>query len=162
MYQVRQEHFGQSLRPSWKLGRDGKSYGKTSVLPVHFRLIIKDVVYRPRFRDNARVNLGQNYRSVGKQFLLLPDPARYLTDRLVSVNIPVPSINNILQISSEELLSALNEVFLIDTFSISTVPVAIRSFIHHFYPAYLDPFLEYAYKSDPAKETFMKEEYKDP
>ena len=93
--------------------------------------------------------MGTNYKSVGQQFLLLPDPTRYLTDRLVSVNIPVPSINSVLQISSDELLPALNEVFLLDTFTISTVPVAIRSFVHHFYPAYLDVFEEYVMKSDP-------------
>jgi hypothetical protein len=90
---------------------------------------------RPRLREVARNKMGQNYQSVGKQYLLLPDPTRYLTDRLVSVNIPVPSINSVLQVSSQELLPALNEVFLLDTFGISTVPVAIRSFIHHFYPA---------------------------
>jgi hypothetical protein len=102
--------------------------------------------------------MGQNYQSVGKQYLLLPDPTRYLTDRLVSVNIPVPSINSILQISSQELLPALNEVFLLDTFGISTVPVAIRSFVHHFFPAYLDVFAEYAMKSDPDRKALVEEE----
>jgi hypothetical protein len=102
--------------------------------------------------------MGQSYRSVGKQFLLLPDPTRFLTDKLVSVNIPVPSINSILQVSSRELLPALNEVFLLDTFGISTVPVAIRSFVHHFYPAYLDPFVEYAEKSDPDRKALVEEE----
>jgi hypothetical protein len=89
---------------------------------------------RPRLREVARNKMGQNFQSVGKQYLLLPDPTRYLTDRLVSVNIPVPSINSVLQVSSQELLPALNEVFLLDTFGISTVPVAIRSFVHHFFP----------------------------
>lgn len=101
---------------------------------------------------------NQNYKSVGKQFLLLPDPTRFITDRLVSVNIPVPSIDSIIQISPQELLPALNEVFLLDTFSISIVPVAIRSFVHHFYPAYLDVFAEHALKSDPDRKTLVEEE----
>ena len=90
--------------------------------------------------------------------MLLPDPTRYITDRLVSVNIPVPSIDSIIQISSQELLPALNEVFLLDTFSISIVPVAIRSFVHHFYPAYLDVFAEYATKSDPDRKALVEDE----
>lgn len=75
----------------------------------------------------------------------------------MSVNIAEPAINSILQISTQELLPALNEVFLLDTFTISTVPVAIRSFVHHFYPAYLDPLLEYATKTDPDRKTKMTE-----
>jgi hypothetical protein len=98
----------------------------------------------PRFRENAK--LGQNYRSVGEQYLLLPEPTRYLTDRLVSVNTQVPEVDTIVQLSSKELLPALNEVFLLDTFSISYVSTAIRSFIHHFHPAYGQPIADYAKK----------------
>jgi hypothetical protein len=46
---------------------------------------------------------------------------------------------------------ALNEVFSLDTFSISIIPVAIRSFVHHFYPAYGFPLVEFAAKSDPER-----------
>ena len=92
------------------------------------------------------MKLGQNYRSVGEHYLLLPEPIRYLTDRLVSVNIAVPPIESIVQISSRELLPALNEVFTINTFTISYVSVAIRSFVHHFYPAYGSPVVDYAEK----------------
>jgi len=98
----------------------------------------------PRFRDNARVELGQNFTSVGEQYLLLPEPIRYLTDRLVSLDTAVPPIESIVQISSHELLPALNDVFKLDTFTISYVSVAIRSFIHHFYPAYGLPVVNYA------------------
>ena len=112
---------------------------------------------RPKFREVCRNQLEQNYQGVGRQYLLLPDPTRYLTDRLVSVNIAEPAINSILQISTQEMLPALNEVFLLDTFTISTVPVAIRSFVHHFYPAYLDPLLEYATKTDPDRKTKTQE-----
>ena len=101
---------------------------------------------RPRYRDNARASLGQNYTSVGEQYLLLPEPTRYLTDRLVSVNVQVPEIDTIMQISSRQILPALNEVFTLDTFTISYVSVAIRSFVHHFYPAYGPPIVDFAKK----------------
>jgi hypothetical protein len=51
-----------------------------------------------------------------------------------------------MQISSCEILPALNEVFTLDTFTISYVSVAIRSFVHHFYPAYGPPIADYAEK----------------
>jgi hypothetical protein len=57
-----------------------------------------------------------------------------------------PNQESILQVSSRELLPALNEVFL------------IRSFVHHFYPAYLDSFVEYAEKSDPDRKALVEEE----
>lgn len=116
--------------------------------PRTLRPILKTILESwegwPDYRDNAKPRLGQNYRGVGEQFLLLPEPTRYLTDRLVSVNIQVPEVGSIVQISSRELLPALNEVFLLDTFAISVVSVAIRSFVHHFYPAYGAPVVDYA------------------
>lgn len=78
--------------------------------------------------------------------MLLPEPIRFLTDKLVSVNTQVPEVDNIVQISTHELLPALNEVFTLDVFAISYVSVAIRSFVHHFYPAYGQPIREYAEK----------------
>ena len=62
------------------------------------------------------------------------------------MNTQVPEIDNIVQISSQELLPALEEVFLLDTFSISYVSVAIRSFVHHFHPAYGPVLNDYADK----------------
>ena len=104
------------------------------------------VSHRPQYRDNARVKLGQDYSSVGLHYLLLPEPIRFLTDKLVSVNTQVPEVDNVVQISTNELLPALNEVFTLDVFAISYVSVAIRSFVHHFYPAYRQPILDYAEK----------------
>ena len=75
----------------------------------------------------------------------------YLADQLVSLDTTVPPIESIVQVSSHELLPALNEIFKLDTFAISYVSVAIRSFIHHFYPAYGLAVAEYAKKK-------MKEE----
>lgn len=58
----------------------------------------------------------------------------------------MPEIDNIVQISSREILPALDEVFLLTTFSISYVSVAIRSFVHHFHPAYGPVMNDYADK----------------
>lgn len=58
----------------------------------------------------------------------------------------MPEIDNIVQISSREILPALDEVFLLTTFSISYVSVAIRSFVHHFHPAYGPVLNDYADK----------------
>eukprot|EP00574_Skeletonema_japonicum_P006221 CAMPEP_0201723224 /NCGR_PEP_ID=MMETSP0593-20130828/7349_1 /ASSEMBLY_ACC=CAM_ASM_000672 /TAXON_ID=267983 /ORGANISM="Skeletonema japonicum, Strain CCMP2506" /LENGTH=680 /DNA_ID=CAMNT_0048214301 /DNA_START=215 /DNA_END=2253 /DNA_ORIENTATION=+ len=116
--------------------------------PRTLRPIVKTILENwegwPSYRENMRSNLGQDYRSVGEQFLLLPEPIRYLTDRLVSVNTAVPEIDAVYSISSRELLPALAEVFTLETLQISLVPVAIRSFIHHFYPAYDAPFVAFA------------------
>lgn len=131
------------------LGEDGYTpwvSGPSRTLRPIVKTILESWEGWPRFRDNARVRLGQNYRSVGEQYLLLPEPTRYLTDRLVSVNTQVPEVDTIVQLSSKELLPALNEVFLLDTFSISYVSTAIRSFIHHFHPAYGQPIADYAKK----------------
>jgi len=97
-------------------------------------------------RDSFRSTAKQDYVHVGIQHLFLPDPARYLTDRLVSVQISAPPVERILKISSKELFPALEELFPLDVFSISIIPAALRSFIHHFYPAYWSPFIDFAQK----------------
>ena len=75
----------------------------------------------------------------------MPDVGRYLTDRLVSVNVATYPIDDVLRVSPRDLYSALEKAFPLDVFTISLVPTAIRSFIHHFFPAYTD-FAEYASK----------------
>ncbi|KAL3791624.1 hypothetical protein HJC23_012214 [Cyclotella cryptica] len=143
------------------LGEDGATLyasGPSRTLRPITKAILESWEGWPRFRDNARNKLAQNYQNIGKQFMLIPEPTRYLTDRLVSVNIAVPSINCVLQVSSQELLPALNEVFSLDTFSISIIPVAIRSFVHHFYPAYGFPLIDFAAKLDPETKTTAREE----
>ena len=129
------------------LGEDGYTPW-VSGPPRTLRPILKSILENwegwPKYRDNAKVKLGQNYRSLGEQFLLLPESIRYLTDRLVSVNIAVPEIDVVYSISTRELLPALSEVFTLETLQISLVPVAIRSFVHHFYPAYGEPFVSIA------------------
>mmetsp|Transcript_1186 Transcript_1186/g.2515 ORF Transcript_1186/g.2515 Transcript_1186/m.2515 type:complete len:722 (-) Transcript_1186:353-2518(-) len=131
------------------IGEDGYTpwvSGPSRTLRPILKTILESWEGWPRYRENAREKLGQNYKSVGEQYILLPEPIRYLEGRLVSVNTQVPEIDNIVQISSRELLPALNEVFTLRTFEISYVSVAIRSFVHHFYPAYGSPVIDYAKK----------------
>jgi len=133
------------------MGEDGKTLyasGPPRTLRPLTRAIIESWEGWPRFRDSFRATVSQNYSSIGIQHLLLPEPVRYLSDRLVSVNVQVPPLDSIVRISAEDLLPALNSSFPLDVFSISFVPAAIRSFIHHFYPAYEFPVVEYAEKKD--------------
>jgi Lipase (class 3) len=116
--------------------------------PRTLRPIIKTIFESwngwPRFRDEALGNLGtQDYSSVGIQFVLLPDPARYLADRFLSINLAVPPVHTVLRISPRELLPSLVQNFPLDVFEISFIPQALRSFIHHFFPAYGTPFADY-------------------
>ena len=97
----------------------------------------------PEFRDAFHKNSNQTYISVGVQHLLLPEPTRYLTDRFITVDIAVPPVQTILQLSSRDLLPALTKAFPLDTFEISYVPQAIRSFVHHFFPAYSASLVDY-------------------
>ncbi|KAG7340701.1 lipase class 3 [Nitzschia inconspicua] len=99
----------------------------------------------PRFRENWK-GTNQRYQSVGTQHLLMPEPLRYLNDRFFSVNIGVPPTEVIVRLSSTELLPALNSMFPLDVFQISLIPQAVRSFLHHFYPAYDSTIADYAAK----------------
>merc|ERR1712084_72272 len=69
---------------------------------------------------------------------LLPEPTRYITDRLISIDISVPPLDTVLTVplNGRKFLYFLNQFFPLTTLRVSTVPVALRSFIHHFYPAY--------------------------
>jgi hypothetical protein len=131
------------------VGEDGVTpyaSGPPRSLRTITRAIIESWEGWPRFRDTFKNTVNQNYTCVGVQHILLPEPIRYLTDRLVSVNVGVPPVDGMLRISSQELLSSLEATFPLDTFSISFVPAAIRSFVHHFYPAYGFPIVDFAAK----------------
>jgi hypothetical protein len=131
------------------LGEDGKTLyasGPPRTLRPITRAIISAWEGWPRFRDSFRDTVSQNYTSVGVQHILLTEPVRYLSDRLVAVDVQVPPVESVLRISSEELLPAVSSVFPLDVFGISFVPTAIRSFVHHFYPAYGFPMVDYADK----------------
>lgn len=99
----------------------------------------------PQFRENWK-STNQAFQSIGIQHLLLPEPQRYLTDRFVSPNVGVPPTDQMVKISSSELLPALDQIFPLDTYQISLIPQAVRSFLHHFYPAYDSSISGYASK----------------
>ena len=135
------------------LGEDGKTLyasGPPRTLRPITRAIIESWEGWPRFRDNFRATVNQNYKPVGIQHILLPEPIRYLSDRLVAVNLQVPDVEGVLRISPDDLLPALQELFPLDVFRISFVPSAIRSFIHHFFPAYGFPIVDYCNKNKPS------------
>ena len=100
----------------------------------------------PQFRDNWKSTCNTQYHSVGIQHLLLPEPLRYLNDRFISVNVGIPPVDAIVRISPRDLLPALDQTFPLDTFKVSLVPQAVRSFLHHFYPAYDTSIADYATK----------------
>lgn len=137
------------------LGEDGVSLyasGPNRALRPILRSILESWEGWPNLRENLLGSaVVQDYESVGTQHLLLPDPSRYLTDRLLTVNVGAPPLEEVIRISPGELYAALEEVFPLDTFSISFVPAAIRSFIHHFYPAYEQGLTGYVEK-ETAKE----------
>ena len=97
----------------------------------------------PGLRKNFTETGSQTYVAAGIQHVLVPEPTRYLADRFVAVNIPVPPTEALVQLNADELLPALEKVFPLDEFEISFVPTAVRSFVHHFYPAYGSPFADY-------------------
>ncbi|EED91263.1 predicted protein [Thalassiosira pseudonana CCMP1335] len=115
--------------------------------------LIDDLGEEPCDRSQRQsLNLGKDGRDI--ETTLDSSLGRTIEVLEVSVNTAVPPIDTVLQVSPRELLPALNEVFTLDTFSISLIPVAIRSFIHHFYPAYGPNFAEYAFKLEtPEKKT---------
>lgn len=98
---------------------------RRSLRPIT-RVILSSWAGWPEFRVNWKGTNSQYFQSVGIQHLYLPDAQRYLTDRFVSANIGVPPIDNVIRLSSNELLPALNAVFPLDTFQISLIPQAVR------------------------------------
>lgn len=131
------------------LGNDGitlYSSGPIRSLRPITRAIFKAWNGWPQFRDNWKGTCDTQHHSVGIQHLLLPEPLRYLNDRFISVNVGVPPVDAIVRISPKDLLPALDETFPLDTFQVSLVPQAVRSFLHHFYPAYDAAITDFANK----------------
>jgi len=121
------------------LGKDGitlYSTGPIRSLRPMTRAIFQAWDGWPQFRDNWKGTCDTQYQSIGIQHMMLPEPLRYLNDRFISVNVGVPPVHAIVRISPEDLLPALDLTFPLDTFKVSLVPQAVRSFLHHFYPAY--------------------------
>jgi hypothetical protein len=131
------------------LGEDGKTL-YSSGPPRSLRLVTRALVEAwegwPRFRDIVRAAGPQGYQAVGLQHIILPEPVRYLTDRFVNVNVNVPPADEIVRVAPNELYKALETIFPLDVFELSYVTSAIRGFLHHFYPAYDAPLVDYAQK----------------
>ena len=115
--------------------------------PRTLRPIVRKVVEAwegwPRFRDIYKETSSQNYTTVGVPHIMLPEPTRYLADRFVSVNVPVPAIEAIVKVSPCQLHALLDETFPLRVFEISYLPQALRGFVHHFYPAYDEPIVDF-------------------
>ncbi len=131
------------------LGDDGVTI-YASGPPRTLRLVIRALLETwedwPTFRDNNRYVMKQDYTSIGVQHILMSDRGRFLSDRLLAVDINAFPVDDVLRVSSKELYGVLEEVFPLNVFSISVVPTAIRSFVHHFVPAYADGFDMYIKK----------------
>jgi len=142
------------------LGEDGITLYSTG--PIRSLRPITRAIFQawdgwPQFRNYWKGTCNMQYQSVGIQHILLPEPLRYLNDRFISVNVGVPPVNAIVRISPEELLPALDLTFPLDTFQVSLVPQAVRSFQHHFYPAYESSISGFAKKiKDEEKSALAK------
>ena len=62
----------------------------------------------------------------------------------MSVNVNVPVVDELVRLSSDDLYEALETIFPLDVFELSMLTNGIRGFIHHFYPAYDAPLVQYA------------------
>ena len=92
--------------------------------------------------------MQQDYSGIGVQHLLMSDLGRFLSDRIFAVDINAYPVDDILRVSSRDLYGALDDAFPLDDLSISVLPTAIRSFIHHFSPAYVNGFDSYVRKEE--------------
>ena len=98
---------------------------RRSLRPIT-RVILSSWEGWPKFRENWKQTNQQRFQAVGTQHLFLPDSQRYLTDRFMAANVGVPPTDQMIRISSTELLPALHAVFPLDTFQISLIPQAVR------------------------------------
>jgi len=136
------------------IGADGNTLwasGPSRTLRPVARSIVEEWGKWPMLRERFRETANQSYIPVGVQHLLMPEPSRYLTDRLVSVNLAVPDVETIVTIPPSQLMDALEDAFPLDTFDVSYVPAAVRSFIHHFHPAYVATVDKYCHQEDKEK-----------
>lgn len=131
------------------LGLDGKTL-YASGPPRSLRLVAKALVDAwdgwGNYRDMILAAGPQKYEHVGLQHIILPEPARFLSDRFVNVNVNIPAVDEIVRVSPDELYTALESLFPLDVFELSYLTSGIRGFLHHFFPAYDLPLVQYAQK----------------
>ena len=63
----------------------------------------------------------------------------YLADKVFALVVDVPEAYCLVRLPPAALPRALDGAFKLEEFSISLVPAALRSFVHHFHPAYSEP-----------------------
>lgn len=131
------------------LGSDGKTLYASgpprSLRPVA-RKLAEAWAGWDNYRDTILAAGSQEYQPVGMQHIILPEPVRFLTDRFVNVNVNIPVVDEIVRVSPDELYTALETIFPLDVFELSYLTSAIRGFLHHFFPAYDAPLVQYAQK----------------
>uniref|UniRef100_A0A7S2KYC6 Fungal lipase-type domain-containing protein n=2 Tax=Leptocylindrus danicus TaxID=163516 RepID=A0A7S2KYC6_9STRA len=146
------------------MGEDGLTpwvNGPPRTLRPIVRQLFESLEVWPKMRTNYELTGGCKYVFIGTPHLLLPEPSRYLTDRLVSVNLAVPPIDTVLKAEATQLVPMLQKAFPLDEFSISLVSVALRSFIHHFHPAYGLAMEDHVMGNPSKSENALKEAEKD-
>jgi hypothetical protein len=138
------------------LGEDGKTLyasGPARTLRYVTRALIDAWEGWPRYRDMLKAAGKQYYQHIGTQHIILPEPVRFVTDRFVNVNVNVPEVDEIVRLAPSELYKALDTLFPLDVFELSYLTSAIRGFVHHFYPAYDSPLVDYAQKVGKVRKT---------
>mmetsp|Transcript_19044 Transcript_19044/g.29454 ORF Transcript_19044/g.29454 Transcript_19044/m.29454 type:complete len:840 (+) Transcript_19044:137-2656(+) len=146
------------------MGEDGLTpwvNGPPRTLRPIVRQLFESLEVWPKMRTNYELTGECKYVFIGTPHLLLPEPSRYLTDRLVSVNLAVPPIDTVLKAEATQLVPMLQKAFPLDEFSISLVSVALRSFIHHFHPAYGLAMEDHVMGNPRKSEIALKEAEKD-
>jgi len=121
------------------MGDDGLTpfvNGPPRTLRPIVRSIAESMKIWPSLIERYEVTGSCKFVHIGTPHLILPEKSRYVTDRLVGVNVAIPPIESIVQLKSQQFFELLDNKFPLDEFSISYVSVAVRSFVHHFHPAY--------------------------
>lgn len=113
--------------------------GPPRVMRALVKMVMQSASEWPQIRETYRGEAWQNFEHTGDQYLILPEVPRYLADRILSLIVDVPVPEMVVRVNAADLPRALNTAFPLDPFSISLVPAALRSFVHHFHPAYSEP-----------------------
>jgi len=117
--------------------------GPPRVLRNVARAILETAEDWPEVRAVYLQEANQTFDHLGEAHLLMPaQAARYLADRLFALVVDVPETVLLVRCAAADLPEALDHAFQLEEFSISLAPAGLRSFIHHFHPAYSAPLEE--------------------
>ena len=141
------------------IGDDGVTLfasGPARVLRPLARAIFASAKDWPDLRDLYVAEANQTYAHTGDAYLFIPDEARYLADRILNLIVDVPEPAELVKCAPNDLPTCLNAAFPLEEFSISLVPAALRSFVHHFHPAYSAPLVALSNKGTPKPAADMR------